>query len=619
VFIQPHRSPNEDAMSHLIFDTRDWKFLIRDHMKFERVLGLPGFEDYDMETLEAVFEEAVKFAVDRIAPLNAVGDREGCKLVDGRVIAPEAYTEVWHEMRKAGWNSAGHSPEFGGQGLPYCFITPIHEAFNAACQAFEMYQGLSVGAGHLIESFGTEELKARFVEKMYNGVYGGTMCLTEPQAGSSVGDARSSADPLDDGTYAVEGNKIFISAGDAQFYENVVHLVLARVKGDPDGVKGLSLFAVPRVRVNDDGSLGEYNNVAVTGLEHKMGINGSATCAITFGDGAPSIGYLVGERGAGIVHMFQMMNEARIACGLQGVALSNAAYQQARAYAKERKQGPPIEDLKGASTEIVDHPDVRRNLMYMKVFSEGTRALTARLALAADFANRSEDPAERERNNDIVELLTPIVKAYSTDKAFKVTELAVQVFGGYGYCSEYPVEQYLRDCKITSIYEGTNGIQALDLLGRKMRMKGGALFMGYVQELAELIQKLEGNDELTNVKKGLEVGQAALGEVGFWLAQTGGKDRALAMLQATPFLELFGDVVVGALLAEQAVIALDQLESRYGTRNPTIEQQQDDAEVAYLWGKVAGARFFASEVLTFAKAKAKAMSTGERAALEVVF
>ncbi len=606
-------------MSHLIFDKRDWKFIMNDHLHFERVLALEHYADYDMETLEAVFEEGVRFAVEKIAPVNAIGDTEGCRLEDGRVRTPAAYADVWQEMRKGGWNAAGHSVEFGGQGLPFSTMVAVHEAFNGASQAFEMFHGLSVGAGHLIESFGTDELKAVFVEKMYSGEYGGTMCLTEPQAGSSVGDARTSAKALEDGTFHIAGNKIFISGGDADFYENTVHLVLARVEGDPEGTKGLSLFAVPRLLVNEDGSLGEYNNVAVVGIEHKMGINGSPTCSIQFGDGGASVGYMVGERCAGIVHMFQMMNEARIGCGLQGVSQANAAYQQALAYAKDRVQGPAITDLKGGGVAIIEHPDVRRNLMIMKSLSEGMRALVAKVALAADFSMRSTDPVEKEMHNDTVELLTPIVKAWSTDRAFKVTELALQVFGGYGYCREYPVEQYMRDTKISSIYEGTNGIQALDLVGRKMRMKGGALFMGYVQQISTFLESIKDVAELEDVAKHLLRAQGSLGEVAFWLSKTGREDRALSMLQATPFLEMFGDIVVGQLLAEQAVIALDKLEAKVGTRTPSADVLESDDEAAFLWGKVANARFFANEFLTMAPSKAKSMTTGERTALDMVF
>lgn len=601
-------------MSHLIFDRRDWKFLMHEQLGFDRLLEISNFEDFDMEMFDVILDEAAKFAVEKIAPINKVGDEEGCHIEDGRVKTPTGYAEVWKEMREQGWNGAAHSPEFGGQGLPYSIVLAIHDAFNGACQAFAMYQGLTSGAGHLIETFGDDGLKNAYVARMYSGEFGGTMCLTEPQAGSMVGDATTSAEPTGDGSYLIEGNKIFISGGDADFYANTVHMVLARVKGDPAGTKGLSLFAVPRVLQDGDGNLTDFNNVEVTGLEHKMGINGSATCSIAFGASGPCQGWLIGEQGQGLPYMFQMMNEARIECGLQGASLANAAYQQALAYAKERKQGPDLEDLKGDSVEIINHPDVRRNLMIMKAYAEGSRALLAQAALYADLAHFGKD----EHAQDMVDLLTPIAKAYPTDKGFKVTELAVQVFGGYGYCREYPVEQYLRDCKIASIYEGTNGIQALDLLGRKMRQKGGALFMTYVQELAKFLPTLDGHEALGSIKDRLTAAQGALGEVAFWISSTAKGDRKLAMMQATPFLELFGDVMVGHKLAEQARIAADRLVELVGTATPSVEQQEADREVAFYAGKVHSARFFAAEVLHFAPAKAHAMTSGERAALDVV-
>lgn len=601
-------------MSHLIFDRRDWKFIMHEQLGFDRLLDVPAFKDFDMETFDAILDEAAKFATEKIAPINKVGDEQGCKLVDGRVQTPEGYAQVWQEMREQGWNGAAHSEAFGGQGLPYSIVLAIHDAFNGACQAFAMYQGLTSGAGHLIETFGSDALKQKYVARMYSGEFGGTMCLTEPQAGTMVGDATTSATPRDDGSYSIEGNKIFISGGDADFYQNTVHMVLARVKGDPAGTKGLSLFVVPRVLVGDDGSLGALNNVEVTGLEHKMGINGSATCSISFGADGPTQGWLIGEQGEGLPYMFQMMNEARIECGLQGASLANASYQQALAYAKDRKQGPDLEDLKGDSVEIINHPDVRRNLMIMKAYAEGCRALLAQAAICADLAHYGGD----EEAQDMVDLLTPIAKAYPTDKGFKVTELGVQVFGGYGYIKEYPVEQYLRDVKIASIYEGTNGVQALDLLGRKMRQKGGALFMTYVQQLAGFLGTLDGHDALGPVKEYLTAAQGALGEVAFWISSTARGDRKLAMLQATPFLELFGDVMVGHQLAHQARVASEKLTAKIGTATPTVEQQAADRDVAFYAGKIASARFFASEVLLYAPAKARAMTSGERAALDVV-
>lgn len=602
-------------MSHLTFDRRDWKFIMHEQHGYERLLEIPRFADFDMEIFDAIVEEGAKFAEEVVAPVNGPGDLEGCKLVDGRVKTPDCYAKAWKAMRAQGWNGAAHSPEFGGQGLPYAIVAIFHEALGGASTAFSMYSGLTSGAGHLIETFGSDELKQTWVERMYSGEFGGTMCLTEPGAGTAVGDGLTSATPREDGSYSIEGNKIYISGGDADFYDNVVHMVLARVKGDAAGTRGLSLFVVPRQLLNEDGSPGEWNNVTCTGLEHKLGINGSATCQLSFGADGPTQGWLIGEQSQGMRYMFQMMNEARIECGLQGVSIANAAYQQALAYAKDRVQGPDLEDLKGSSVPIIQHPDVRRNLMIMKAYAEGTRALIARAALYADFAHYNGD----ERSENLLEMMTPIVKAYSTDKGFKVAELAVQVFGGYGYTRDYPVEQYLRDVKIASIYEGTNGIQALDLVGRKMRMKGGAVFMEYVQDLARFIGLLDEHEELSGLKSALQRAQGALGEVAFFISGTAKGDIKQAMLQATPFLELFGDVMVGHQLAEQAHVALTKLKATVGSGSPTREQREADRDVAFYAGKVDTAKFFAAEVLMHAPAKAKSMTSGEAAALTMVW
>jgi len=607
-------------MSHLIFDRRDWKFLLYEHLHVEQLLEFEAFADYDVAMFEQIADEGIKLAIDKLAPMNAIGDHEGCKAVNGTVETPQVYNDLWPEYAASGWIAPNFSPEFGGMGLPFSVVAPASEAFSAACQAFHMYGGLSAGAGHLIQNFGNDDLKSRFIEKMYTGEWGGTMCLTEPGAGSAVGDAVTTATPVDgeDGVYHIEGAKIFISGGDATFYKNVVHLVLARRKGDPAGIKGISLFAVPKYDVDAAGNKGEFNFVNVTRIEEKMGIHGSATCQMAFGDGGPSRGYLVGEACNGIIYMFQMMNEARIACGVQGVAQANAAYQQALAYAKDRKQGPDLEAMGGPSVEIINHPDVRRNLMKMKAIGEGSRALAARGALWADIAHHHPDEGERTRANDLLDLATPIIKAWSTDRGFHATELGVQIFGGYGYTKEYPAEQYLRDVKIASIYEGTNGIQALDLLGRKMRMKGGALFMTYIQELGTFIEKNKATEGLESVFGALGKAQQNVGEVAFWISSNAKKNIRLAMMQATPFLELFGDVMVGHMLAEQAVIATAKLQELAGTATPSVQQQQDSDEIAFYAGKIATAKFFAAEFLGLARSKAKVMMSGETAALDVV-
>jgi len=608
-------------MSHLIFDRRDWKFILTEQLHIEQLLEFERYADFDMDTFLHVFDEAVRFAVDKVAPISDVADREGCRLEGGRVRVPTGMTELWHEYRASGYIAPTHKPEFGGMGLPFSVMAGPTEAVTAACTAFHMYGGLTAGAAHLIECYGTEELKARFVEAMYAGRFGGTMCLTEPQAGTAVGDLATSATPVDEdaGIYDLEGSKIFISGGDAEFYETVVHLVLARVKGDPDGTRGVSLFAVPRDEVAADGTLGAYNNVEITRLEEKLGLHGSATCQIAFGSDKPARGYLVGERCRGLSYMFQMMNEARLACGIQGIALANAAYQQALAYARDRKQGPDLKELSGGSVEIIRHPDVRRNLMLMRSISEGTRALAGQVALWADISVSHPDEAERTRAGDLVDLATPIVKAWSTDKGFKVTELAVQVFGGYGYTREYPAEQYLRDSKIASIYEGTNGVQALDLLGRKMRLKGGALFMTYVMELTAFIDKNRDTPGLETFFASLQTAQSTLGEVAFWISNNAKKNIELAMLQATPFLDLFGDVMIGHMLGTQATIAAARLQELVGTTSPTREQRLNDDNVAFYAGKLDTARFFGNEFLVYAKSKAKSMTSGDTSALDMVF
>lgn len=606
-------------MSHLIFDKRDWNFILHEQLKVEQMLQWEAFSDYDLDTFQAVVDEGIKFSLERIAPINEIGDRQGTKLVDGQVRVPEEFKAVYRDHTQAGWLSLTHNPEYGGQGLPLTIAAAVGESLSGAGMAFAMYGGLTHSAGHLIETFGTEELKQKYVAKMYSGEWGGTMGLTEPGAGSEVGDLRTKAIRQDDGSFKIVGQKIFISGGDHDMVDNIVHLVLARIEGDPAGTKGITLFAVPKFLVNDDGSIGARNNVNVVAVEHKMGINGSATCQLSFGEDGPCLGWVVGEERAGIMNMFQMMNEARIACGQQGVSQANAAYQRALDYARGRVQGPDITNPREGSAPIIQHADVRRNLMIMKSYAEGTRALLAQASFWADEAKNGPTPEARAAAQDRLELVTPIAKAYATDKAFKVCELALQVYGGYGFLQDYPVEQYLRDTKITSIYEGTNGIQALDLVGRKMRMKGGALFMGYLQDLGGFIAKNKGNEDVADVLEALEGAQGALGQTAMWLSQTAPQDIKLALLQATPYLEIFGDVMVGQMLAEQAVIAAEALKAKIGSTKPTVEQCENDDDLRFYYGKIEMARFFAAEVLRLVRSKAKAMTAGNRSALDMIF
>src|SRR5690606_4739763 len=425
-----------------------------------------------------------KFATEVLAPVNMPADRQGCTLDgDGNVRTPDGFSEVWRRMVEGGWISPDAPVEFGGVGLPHVVDAAVNDMFIGACTAFMMYPGLTASAARMIEAFGDPSYRELVASKLFAGDWSGTMCLTESGAGSSVGDNRARAVATDEaGVYLLEGEKIFISGGDHDMVENIVHLVLARTPEAPPGTKGLSLFMVPKFEFSADGTLGRRNGAKVVGIEHKMGIRASSTCTLALGADAPCKGWLLGREGQGMAQMFKMMNEARIAVARQGAAAAGAAYNFALAYARERIQGAPLRAKDGAgSVPIVAHPDVRRMLMTLKVVAETSRAACIRIAFALDRLQVTTDPAEREALQGRADLLIPVLKAHCTDLGFEMSALAVQVYGGYGYIQEYPVEQLVRDTKIQSIYEGTNGIQAMDLLGRKMRIANGALFQAWAE------------------------------------------------------------------------------------------------------------------------------------------
>ncbi|MBI4950530.1 MAG: acyl-CoA dehydrogenase family protein [Myxococcales bacterium] len=466
-------------MVDLIADTRDVRFALFDHAGFEKLFQTSRYKDLDRPTVEAILDEAFKFARTQLAPMNAVADAEGCSFdkATGKVTVPKPYHEAYKLYRENGWLGFVHTPEWGGQGMPYSLGLACNDFFFGGCLAFCLKMLLGTGAAHLVEVFGTEELKAIYLRKMYEGTWSGTMCLTEAGAGSDVGACRTRA-RKDGDHYLIEGEKIFITFGDHDMTENICHAVLARVEGAPEGTRGLSLFLVPKRRVNADGSVGVPNDVTCSGIEHKMGIHGSPTCTLVFGADGACHGWLLGEEGKGMRAMFQMMNEARISVGLQGAALSNAAYQLALAYARDRKQGK--HPATGREVNILEHPDVKLMLLWQKAIAEGTRALLYRAALYFDLAETAEDPKDKERYQGLLELLTPIAKAFSTDRGYEAITLSIQTLGGYGYLREYGVEQLARDTKIASIYEGTNGIQAMDLVARKVPARGGADFNNLV-------------------------------------------------------------------------------------------------------------------------------------------
>ncbi len=614
-------------MAEFQTDARDVKFALLDHIGIEKLFDYPRYQDLDRATVEAILDEAYKLARNQMAPMNPIGDKEGA-LFDpktGEVKVPEVFHETYKLYTENGWLGFVHNPDFGGQGMPYSLGLAANDFFFGACLSFCLGPLLTTGAAHLIEVFGTDELKKIYLEKMYTGQWSGTMCLTESGAGSDVGAVRARARKEGD-HYLIGGEKIFITYGDHDLTENVIHAVLARVEGAPEGTRGISLFLVPKIRVNPDGSLGEPNDVACTGVEHKMGIHASATCTLNFGENGQCRGWLLGEENKGMRAMFQMMNEARIQVGLQGAALANAAYQYALEYAKERVQGKDLLAGKGSPDVTIDHhPDVRQMLMQQKAIGEGTRALLLRTGFYLDLAEVSTDPDEKALYEGLAGLLTPIAKGYSTDQGFKATELAIQTLGGYGYLSEYPVEQYMRDMKIASIYEGTNGIQALDLVGRKLAGRGGADFKNLIGLMMKSVAPYESHPVLGRDIAVLGEAREALVDVTTHFAKNGADNPLMPILNATTYLDLMGSVVMGWLLLEQALIAWPKLEDICKAKgiDPADAKAvralaEDDPDAQYFLGKIKVAQFNTRRNVALGKAKADIMKSGDQSAMEAV-
>ena len=614
----------EATMAEFCTDIRDIMFVLFEQCGAEKLFGYPKYEGLDRATFEAIIEEANKFATTQLAPMNAAADQFGSVFdkSTGEVKLPEAFKPSYTLFADNGWLALNHSPDFGGQGMPYSLALSCNDFFFGACLSFCLQGLLTTGAAHLVEVFGTDALKQAYVEKMYTGKWAGTMCLTEAGAGSDVGACRTRAIKQDD-HYLIEGEKIFISFGEHDLTDNIIHAVLARVEGAPAGSRGLSLFLVPKIRINDDGSLGEANDVKCTGIEHKMGIHASPTCTLMFGENGACKGWLLGEENKGMRAMFQMMNEARISVGLQGAAIANAAYQFALQYAKERVQSKDLSGKTRGAVPIIEHPDVKRLLLWQKAIGEGCRALLIRTAFYADCAEASGDDDERKKNHGLVELLTPVCKAYASDMGFRSTELSLQTLGGYGYIAEYPVEQYLRDNKIASIYEGTNGIQALDLVGRKL-VKNAPAFQGLMGTMAKLDGKNADHPVLGKDLAVFAEARGALVAAAMHLAKAGAEDHMVPIANATPFLELFGNVCVGWLLLEQAVLAHPRLQGVCEQANvdPTDGAAlatlcADNDEARYYDGKLKVAQFWARQSLAKCRAEADIIMSGDRTLLDV--
>lgn len=612
-------------MSSLLVNERDQEFLLFEQLGIEKLFQTEAFKEFNREDASMMMNEAKKMAVNVVLPTYVAGDREGCTFKDGKVSVPKCYHEAFRKYVEGGWLCQTRSPEVGGQGIPIIMATANMEHSFAANFAFLMYAGLTHGAGVLIEYFGSEAQKKTYMDKMFAGQWAGTMCLTEPGAGTDVGALKTSAKRLPDGTFRITGSKCFISCGDHDLTENIVHLVLARIEGDPQGTGGISIFIVPKYRANADGSVGAPNDVHTGNIEHKMGIKGSATCTLNFGDEGQCIGELLGKERDGLRIMFYMMNGARLEVGMQGLGHASAALEHSIAYAKERIQSAPIWEMKNPDAKavaIIQHPDVRRDLLWMKAHVEGIRAMNYFTAYCMDLAKAV--PEEYEKWQGLVELLTPVCKAYSSDKAMDICSKAIDVYGGYGYCQEYPVEQYLRDCKIATIYEGTNGIQALDLVGRKLAQRKGMNVMTLFGEIGATIAKTKGIDELKPYAARLEEAYNALVDLTMTLAQFGKSSSFLIpILNASPYLDLFGDVIVGHFLLQSAGLAAEKLKAIYvekgadesrGKRRALIHE---NADVAFYAGKIASAKFFAVEVLCTVKARCEAIKSEEKIPIEM--
>jgi len=535
----------------------DTLFLLNDVFHLDRYGNLPGFGDASPDVVEAVLREAAKFSEEVLTPLNRVGDKEGCtRNTDGTVCTPTGFKDAFKQMVEGGWIGISVPAEFGGQDLPATLTVAVNEMLCSANMAFAMYPGLTQGAIAALLAHASPELKKKYLPKMVTGEWTGTMNLTEPHCGTDLGLLRTKAVKQGDGSYQITGTKIFISAGEHDLASNIVHLVLARIEGAPAGTKGISLFVVPKLTVKDDGSLGAPNGVSCGSIEEKMGIHANSTCVMNY-DGAA--GWLMGEENRGLNAMFTMMNEARLGVAVQGLALSEVAYQNAAIYAKERLQGRALSGAKypdKAADPIIVHPDVRRTLMTIRAFNEAGRALVLWTALKGDIARRSQDGKERQSADDYMGLLTPVVKGVLTDQGFANTVMAQQVFGGHGYIAEHGMEQFVRDARIAMIYEGANGIQALDLVGRKLGKDGGRALMAFINEVGSFIKEKSADDGMKPYVTPLGVALGHLQQASMWFMQNAMAKPDNAGAGATDYMHMFGLVVLGYMWCRIAEAAL---------------------------------------------------------------
>src|SRR5688572_16600058 len=569
------------------------QFVLKHVVGLDQVNQLEGWEEVTEDVVDAILEEAGKLAAEVLSPLNSVGDRTHAKWKDGKVTTPPGFKEAYWQYVNAGWGNILSPTKFGGQALPHLVATPVEEMWGAANLAFKLCPMLTQGAIEAIEYVGPDALREKFLPNMVSGKWTGTMNLTEPQAGSDLSLVRTKATPQADGSYRLKGQKIFITYGEHDYTENIVHLVLARIDGAPEGVKGISLFAVPKFLVNADGSLGARNDVKCVSIEHKMGIHASPTAVMAYGEKEGALGYIVGEPHRGLEYMFIMMNAPRLSVGLEGVAIAERAYQRALAWSRERLQGRPVgaQDAKASPqlkspAPIVQHPDVKRMLLTMKSTTEATRALAYWTSAILDRARKHPDEAERKRCQALVDLLIPVVKGWSTENGIKVASLGIQVHGGMGFIEETGAAQHLRDARITTIYEGTTGIQANDLVGRKVGREQGRTAFALIVEMEKILKELPAakNVHLSAISDRLSAAIAPLKEATQWIVQAYPTNPAAVAAGSVYYLELMGITCGGWMMARAAQAAARQLDAGEGDRD-------------FLRGKLLTARFYADHIL----------------------
>ncbi|WP_300442169.1 acyl-CoA dehydrogenase [Zoogloea sp.] len=585
---------------------RDMQFVMRELADLDAVAALPGCEDAASDVVDAILEEAGKFAGGVLAPLNWTGDQEGARWDNGVVHTATGWKEAYKQFAEAGWTALAGDPEFGGQGLPKLVSTAVMEMWKSANMAFSLCPMLTTGAIESIKLRGSDEQKAAFLPKMVSGEWTGTMNLTEPSAGSDLAAVRTRAVPEGDGTYKIFGQKIFITYGEHDMTDNIIHLVLARLPDAPEGVKGISLFVVPKFLLNADGTPGERNDVHCVSIEHKLGIHASPTAVLAFGDNGGAIGTLIGEANRGLEYMFIMMNEARFAVGMEGLALSERAYQLALAYAKDRVQGTEAGVRGGPKVSILHHSDVRRLLLNMKSTTEAMRALAYVVGSATDMAHHHPDEAVRTRNQAFVDLMIPVVKGWCTENSIAVTSDGVQVHGGMGFIEETGAAQHFRDSRITSIYEGTTAIQANDLIGRKIARENGLTVLALVAEMRKVEGQLAeaAGDEFTAIRKSLSAGITAVEEAVAYIVATYGKDIKAASVGSVPFLKLLGIVAGGWQMGRAALVSARRLAEGSG-------------DASFYKAKITTARFYADHVLSQAPGIAYSVVNGAAGALDL--